>query len=120
MKTLYKIILCLIGLTCFGVLYHYFDPAISLYAPKCPFWLLTGYKCPGCGSQRAIHQFLNGHLWEGIRQNYLLLPSLIYVILLLVLPRKSVLYQKMSSITAAIIIMVIYLVWWVVRNLIDC
>ena len=30
------------------------DPEDSVYSPKCVFYLLTGLKCPGCGSQRCV------------------------------------------------------------------
>lgn len=117
MKTSYKIILAIIGLSCLFVLYHFFDPAHSVAAPKCPFWLLTGYKCPGCGSQRALHAFLNGHLWEGIQYNYLLLPLVLYALLILVSPRSSKLHSWLTSATACITLVVIFLLWWVGRNL---
>lgn len=116
MKTTYKIILVVIGLFCLCLLYRHFDPGESILAPKCPIWLLTGYKCPGCGSQRAIHSFLHGNLLEGIRYNYLLLPSLAYAFLLIVLPSQSRLKQVMSSYTAGIIIAIVYVLWWVLRN----
>jgi hypothetical protein len=38
-----------------------FNPATSNLFPPCPFYVLTGLYCPGCGSLRAIHQLLNGH-----------------------------------------------------------
>ena len=118
MKTRGKIILCVAGISCIILLYYYFDPSHSAAAPKCPFWLLTGYKCPGCGSQRAIHAFLNGHFREGIQYNYLLPPSFRYAILILVLPRSSRLYNQLTSATACIIIVVVFVLWWFVRNLV--
>lgn len=117
MRTIYKIILWGIGLSCFFLIYHYFDPTHSVIAPKCPFWLLTGWQCPGCGSQRAIHCFLNGRLLEGIRYNYLLLPSLIYVIVLTISPSGSKLRNAMTSSAACITILVVFLMWWLLRNL---
>lgn len=118
MKSIYKAILWVIGLSCFLVLYHYFDPTHSRLAPKCPFWLLTGYSCPGCGSQRAIHSFLNGRIWEGIRYNYILLPSLIYVMILTIVPKDGRLYAKLTSSVACWTILAIFLFWWILRNLI--
>ena len=41
------------------VYYHGHDPATGA-SPKCMFKLITGYDCPGCGSQRALHAILNG------------------------------------------------------------
>ena len=117
MKTIYKIILWIIGLSCFVLIYHFFDPAHSDWAPKCPFWLLTGYYCPGCGSQRAIHCFLNGRILEGMRYNYLLLPSLVYVVFLTIAPRDSRLGKVLTSSTACWILLFAFMAWWVVRNI---
>lgn len=118
MKMVYKIILWIIGLSCFCILFHYFDPTHSEIALKCPFWVLTGLECPGCGSQRAIHCFLNGRIWEGIQYNYILLPSLIYVIGLTLFPKGGKVYLALTSSTACWIVLSVFLVWWVVRNLV--
>ena len=44
------------------IVYLIFDPAKSAWFPRCPFLVLTGLKCPGCGSQRVIHSLLNGDI----------------------------------------------------------
>ena len=117
MKTNHKLILWIVGLVCLVLIYFLFDPTHSHLAPKCPFWLMTGYYCPGCGSQRAIHAFLHGHFWEGIQYNYLLLPSLAYIILLTVAPKDGKLIQKLTSSTACWILFSVFMAWWLVRNL---
>ena len=45
------------------VYYSAFDPATSP-APRCMLRLLTGYDCPGCGSQRALHALLHGRVGD--------------------------------------------------------
>ncbi len=40
--------------------------------------MLTGLLCPGCGSQRAIHQLLHGHLAASFQYNQLFLPAITY------------------------------------------
>jgi hypothetical protein len=58
-----------------------FDPATSGIFPPCPVRYLTGWYCPGCGSLRAIHQLLHGHLQAAWAMNPLtvvLLPFLSY------------------------------------------
>ncbi len=117
MKAIYKIILWVIGLSCFCILYHYFDPAHSHLAPKCIFKLLTGYDCPGCGSQRAIHAFLNGHVWEGIQYNYLLVPALLYVIALTIFPRNGKVHLALSGTLACWIWFGVFIAWWIGRNI---
>lgn len=118
MKTKNKIILCIIGISCLLLFYHFLDPAHCLLAPKCPFKLLTGYQCPGCGSQRAIHSFLNGRILEGIQYNYLLPPSLLYILALLISPKGSRLYQALTSSVACWILFAVIILWWIGRNVI--
>ena len=46
-----------------------FDPSKFSFFPRCPFLLLTGLQCPGCGTQRALHQLLHLHIGEAFRYN---------------------------------------------------
>jgi len=39
-----------------------YEPDGSNIYPTCPFHLLTGLHCPGCGSLRACHQVLHGDM----------------------------------------------------------
>src|SRR5690606_2629375 len=39
--------------------YGLVDPATGIL-PSCPFYTLTHWYCPGCGSQRALHALLHG------------------------------------------------------------
>lgn len=58
-----------------------FDPATSAVFPPCPVHYLTGWYCPGCGSLRALHQLLHGHLqaaWAMNPLSVVLLPFLAY------------------------------------------
>ena len=54
------------------VIYSTFDPSASRWFPRCPFLMLTGLKCPGCGTQRAIHALLHGDVLSALRFNALL------------------------------------------------
>ena len=36
------------------------DPATTAWFPSCPFYALTGWQCPLCGSLRAVHALLHG------------------------------------------------------------
>jgi hypothetical protein len=56
-----------------AVMLRVFNPATVWFFPPCPFRLLTGYLCPGCGTLRALHQLLNGHLAAAFRLNPLML-----------------------------------------------
>lgn len=45
------------------------DPSRPGHYPTCPFLLLTGAYCPGCGSLRAVHALAHGHLAEAVGLN---------------------------------------------------
>lgn len=36
------------------------DPATTAWFPSCPFYAITGWQCPLCGSLRAVHALLHG------------------------------------------------------------
>ncbi len=55
---------------CAGLLLFYlFDPASAGGFWACPFHRLTGWYCPGCGGQRALHELLHGHFAAALRLN---------------------------------------------------
>ena len=61
-----------------GILF-FFNPAEHGFYPICYSHAVTGLHCPGCGSLRAMHQLLHGHVIEAARLNLLLLLCLPYV-----------------------------------------
>jgi hypothetical protein len=59
-----------------------FDPSErGVFAP-CPFRMLTGWWCPGCGMTRATHRLLHGDVIGALRLNALL-PFVLTAIALL-------------------------------------
>ena len=68
------------GLACLlsgmSLILYFFDPNQYSFYPRCLFHQTTGLFCPGCGSLRAIHQLLHGHLMAAARLNALLVLSL--------------------------------------------
>jgi hypothetical protein len=52
------------------------DPATDSRFPPCPFHYCTGLYCPGCGSLRAIHSLLHGHLLAAWHFNPLMVLSI--------------------------------------------
>jgi hypothetical protein len=61
------------------VILRTFNPATTWFYPVCPFRAFTGYLCPGCGTTRALHQLLNGHLAAAFRLNPLMMLLLPFV-----------------------------------------
>ncbi len=116
------IALVVIGLVAVFV-YYSFNPSNIQFFPKCPFFLLTGLKCPGCGSQRAIHCLLHLEVVPAFRYNALLVLSIPVVSLLLL---SSALKEKcpafhnyMNKPCVPITYLVLVLAWWILRNLLD-
>lgn len=90
--------------------------------PPCGFYKLTGYKCPGCGGQRALHQMLNGHFVESFKQNPILLLGSTYLVSLTLLfftplggkfPRAK---EALSGVTACVTMLVTIIAYWILRN----
>ena len=46
-----------------------FDPATTSFFPSCPFHLMTGWSCPGCGTLRAAHALLHGRYGVALHDN---------------------------------------------------
>ena len=46
-----------------------FDPSVTAWYPSCPLYALTGWLCPFCGSMRAAHALLHGHVETALRLN---------------------------------------------------
>lgn len=63
-----RIVLAVLGLAVLIALYV-FDPETSKGFLPCPFHWLTGLDCPGCGSQRAMHDLLHGRVAEAFGHN---------------------------------------------------
>lgn len=104
-------------------LYYRFDPARYSFFPPCPFRWLTGYQCAGCGSQRAAHQLLHGHLANAWHINPLLVLLLPYLLLGFLLEygppwsQKELLRRRLYGLTAIRIVFAGIAVFWVGRNL---
>ncbi|MBN8622456.1 MAG: DUF2752 domain-containing protein [Flavobacteriales bacterium] len=52
-----------------------------MFFPSCPFKSLTGFDCPGCGSQRAIHEILHLNFKKAFKYNALLVLAIPYILL---------------------------------------
>ena len=63
-----------------GLLFYYScNPESSSFLLKCPFKTFTGFDCPGCGSQRALHSLLHGEFRSAFFYNPLFIISIPYV-----------------------------------------
>jgi hypothetical protein len=108
-------------------LYSHFNPSDYPFYPKCPVYALTGYKCPGCGSQRAFYNLLQGNFMTAFRYNPLMLIIVSYILLGIyieyianlsnntILRLRNLLYGKWAILALAVII----IIYTVVRNIHD-
>ena len=85
-----------LGLTASALFLFFFNPALpaNQFFPKCPFRLLTGWQCPGCGSTRAFYQLLHLHPIAAFKLNPLMMLTLPFIIYGLLGFTKSALTGK--------------------------
>ena len=117
MKRNVWIILLAIG----GIILFTFDPSVSALFPKCPFLMLTGLQCPGCGSQRAIHALLHLDIMAALHYNALLVLSLPLILALLYAEWKRnsnpKLYVRIHHPAVIWSCFGIIVLWWIGRDL---
>lgn len=110
--------LCVITLL---FLYRTYNPLESNLFPKCIFFKYTGYLCPGCGSQRAIHYLLNIDVLSAIKQNVLVvlfIPYLFMVTLSKIFPNKLLKWNRVRKSPRFIqITLWVILGFWLLRNI---
>lgn len=106
-----------------GVVYFAYDPSQSQFFPRCVFLSLTGWQCPGCGSQRAIHALLHGDLASAWHYNAALLVALPVLGVYLVGEIKRTTwpnyYRAISHPIVIYIILGALIAWWIGRNLVN-
>lgn len=104
-------------------LYTYFDPVAHRFFPKCPFLSLTGYQCPGCGSQRAIHQLLQGNLAAAMQYNPLFVCALPYIFIGVLFERPSlknkylIIQRILFGAKTIYLIFGLIIAFWLIRNI---
>ena len=117
-RRVFVVVIIVVGLI---ILYGIFDPATSIVAPKCLFKTLTGYDCPSCGGQRALHALLNGEISGAFMLNpFLFIATPLIVAIAYTSFSKSKLARHLKPIvqssTAIGIYLLLYIGWWIFRN----
>ena len=106
-----------------GFIYYALDPSTSDAFPRCSFLSLTGYKCPGCGSQRAVHALLNGDVAGAFRCNALLMIAVPWMGLCLFAEsrrtRNPRLYARLNPELLMWLFLALTISWWLLRNIFD-
>lgn len=89
--------------------------AATGFMPRCVFRVVTGLKCPGCGSQTFLLELLHGHWLEAFRAN----PSIpVYILYLAAItqPFSSRLRERLTTPAALWILLASIILWTVARN----
>lgn len=101
--------------------YALFDPASTDWMPKCPVHLFTGWECPGCGSQRAIHALLHGDIAEAFAFNAFMVILLPYLVILSVAELNSRKWPRLHRVLThpdlILVILGLIVLWTLLRNL---
>src|ERR1700720_1754177 len=71
-----------LGIASLTLFLFFFNPAspANQFFPKCPFRLVTGLQCPGCGSTRACYQLIHLHPIAAFKLNPLMVMTLPFII----------------------------------------
>ena len=82
--------------------------------PGCPFKLMTGWECPGCGGLRMTYDILHGDVAAAFVDNAFVLIGVPLLLLWLFVRRR--LGRKLMPVAAWVTVVVATIVWTVVRN----
>ena len=107
-----------------AAVYFFNNPEQSNLFPRCPIKMLTGYDCPSCGAQRAIHAALHGNIADAIRYNLFLVVAVPFFLLALA---ASLLKNRVGRAISLHILtpragfayIVLYIIWWITRNILS-
>lgn len=104
---------------------YFLNPADYAFSPKCPFKLLTGLNCPGCGLQRATYALLHGHIREAWSYNPFLFCVTPWVLIVIHTEwfckdeQKIRLRRIFEGKVIIYIYILFYLLWGIVRNILE-
>lgn len=86
-------------------------PTPDSHFPKCFFWSLSGWKCPGCGTQRALHLLMHGDVVGSLRMSPCLYFAVSSILLVAFSPRW---FCRMWF---AVVVAVVTIAFTVLRNI---
>lgn len=112
--------MCLFAGVLLLALYLAFDPAKVDLFPSCLIYSTTGYRCPGCGLQRAFHALLHGEVGEAFSYNYLLVVILPLALLAgarLLFPERTASWTRwLGHPLTLFLLLCLTVLWTVLRN----
>lgn len=105
-----------------ALFYFKIDPTEVDFLLICPLYSTSGIYCPGCGSQRAIHNLLHLDFLSALKNNFLLVIGLLLFVYHYGISMINNIFNKnYSSVlnhTMAVKLLIIgTLLFWILRNL---
>ena len=102
------------------LVYGSFDPAVNRFFPRCAVKMLTGFDCPGCGSQRALHALLSGDLAGAWRSNAAFVIALPLIAVLALTRLRPELWPRLTRVLGSrgfiLTLFVLTIAWTIARN----
>ena len=108
-----------------GIVYYYIDPQSDIHPIQCSWRLWTGTSCPSCGGQRALHALVHGQWAEAWHYNLFFVVSIPYALAAIASTwynyhhRLDWLHRAVRHPAVYWTYVVLFFVWWVVRNVLD-
>lgn len=105
-----------------AIFLYFLNPEEVSIFPRCPFLLTTGYKCPGCGIQRALHDILHFRFLDAIRHNIFIVFAIPYILTGVYVEYfgGKYKYPKLNKILfggwSAVVVIFVVVVYWIGRN----
>lgn len=101
---------------------QHFNPVTAGFFPKCPFFLITGCYCPGCGTTRGLHALFNGDIAGAAGYNLLMVMTLpilawLFVSFALVAVRGRALPRVWIPVPIIWAMFYIVVGFWILRNI---
>lgn len=118
-------VIAIVAVTVLALYSYFIDSTQFELAPKCFLYQLTGYKCPGCGTQRALHELSHLNIAAAWRYNPLLLVAIPVIAILFYFsyfggkerfPKAAKVLYNYRFTWAVFAVIVAY---WVLRNVFD-
>jgi hypothetical protein len=98
-----------------------FEPGRTGLFLVCPFYALTGFACPGCGTTRGLHQLLHGNVGAAFRFNPLMMTMLPFFLYALMRHTNAVMRKRPipgNQLNSSYIWLLFFVIvtFWIVRN----
>ena len=110
----------LLAAICAVAVYFALDPAHHPF-PRCMFLTLTGWQCPGCGSQRALHALLHGDVGAAWQLNPLMLAELPIIAMAFVAEAAPRRFRRLHAFILSrqfiLSLLTVIIIWTIYRNL---